>query len=166
MHISTGYFFSPSSDLRRAVVSFWWKNMHKYWSGLSLPRQVWLGKLTSPTWPYTKQVLHYTKQVLHVPELFWIKVPILTWLYLRYFLFFFFWENRFSHFSHANCLLGDNLHEISKPYILRKNRINCSKMLCSNFLLCVLRIMLGIKLKIGSLLRSENLRKDFQLPAM
>ena len=38
----------PSADSRRAVVSFWQKNVHKYWLTRIKPAQekVWLGKLT------------------------------------------------------------------------------------------------------------------------
>ena len=46
------YFYShslPSSDSRRAVVSFWRNNVHKYWlTARTKPVQekMWLGKLT------------------------------------------------------------------------------------------------------------------------
>ena len=51
-HSSWNIFYShslPSAYSRRAVVCFWWKNVHKYWSlrGLSLLRKFWLGKLNT-----------------------------------------------------------------------------------------------------------------------
>ena len=48
-NIFNGYSL-PSADSRRAVVSFWQKNVHNTgWllRGLSLPSKLWLGKLTA-----------------------------------------------------------------------------------------------------------------------
>ena len=43
-----------SADSRRAVVSFLWKNVHKYWLTAQrtkpVQEKVWLGKLTALTW--------------------------------------------------------------------------------------------------------------------